>query len=812
MRVSRLDIARAVRTLRRNWGFTTVAVLSLGLAIALNTTMYSVFDALVNPQTGLREPERLYRLSYYGNLRGRLPRGAVLDAVTRNVRGIEAITGMSPMFVGGQALAEHGRHLRDVAVNTVPANFFQVLGLRAKAGRFFTESDAGVQPAPVVLNERVANELFPGGEPAVGGIVDIEGQPRRVIGIVGVNGLRSTYWAGADVWSLPPPGRYFANIAIVRLAHGITRESVDQQLQFIAARLAAAAGDSPADSRFYLAPLVTQQLSFKGFHYALVGAVLAVLLVACSNLANLQLARGIGRSRELALHSALGASRRDIVAHLMVESGLLAAAGLVLGLVLTYWAVHATAATIPPAIADIVVAPQTSWRVLVFAAVVAILSLGAVGLLPAIRVSRADPNDLLKSGAGTGAHRRNRQRYGILVVLEIALSLTLLSGAALVLRSAWRIETIDYGFDPSRIAKAYAYGADTTGIVRSSALASEIVERLRLAPDVADAAVVFEGGIDGTGITVDDVSGASREVAAPMWGYRVVSPSYFHTLGLPIVAGRGFAEGEHDVDEVVVDRSTARTLWPNANPVGRMIKFGDWKSRQAWARVVGVVPDIRSSYSEMSDYFAGLPSEYRLGMAYRVVTSHDSIVASPRGYDFQVIARARHEPTRLLLTLRQQLTASSHPVRAAFTRSMLDVLGVTRQKTRHDFIAAIFGAFSMLATGLAALGVFGIVAHSVAERRREIGVRIALGARARNILGDVLREGNALALGGAALGLLMTKYDTVWLRAFYRDEEQYDAGLFAAMAALVFVVTVIAALIPAMRATRVDPVEALRND
>ncbi|HEX7019898.1 MAG TPA: ABC transporter permease [Gemmatimonadaceae bacterium] len=785
-------------------------MLSLALGIALNTTMYSVLDAVMNPHPDVRHGRQVYAITYSGpGSQRRLPPGAVQTAL-RADPDFDALSDVAPVSFGaGGTMVQHGAHLRDAAMSIVGSRFFEMLGVHPQRGRLFVAGDSGATSAPVVLNARLADELFPGGEPAIGKLVDVEGMPRLVIGVVPGDALRGTFFGDADLWSLPGTARVAPITTIVRSSNAAP-DDIGTHLRLIAARLDLAAGKPVGTTAFWVHDFMVQQFAFKGFHYALIGAVLAVLLVACSNLANLQLARGIARGRELALRSALGASRRDLVVHLMVESAVLAAVGLAVGLVFTYWGIHAISALVPLSVAEYIIAPHANWRVLVFAVVVAVLCLVQIGLLPAIRVSRVDPNDLIKGGAGTGAHRRNRQRYGVLVVVEIALSLAVLSGAALIVRSAWRIQRVDYGFDPSPVARALVRGSDTAGVIPSAPLAAEIVQRLRAAPEVADAAVSFDALPEHGSITVDDASGASRQVPAPLWSYAVVSPSIFRTMGLRIVAGRDFDDAERDADLVIVDQTTARALWPNANPIGRMIKLGDWNSARPWVRVIGVVPDVKGTY-EFYNYLRSLPSGYRIGKVYRVLTMRDSIRPTRSGYRVNVLARATGDPARLLLTLRQRIR-SARGVRVVATESMLDFLGVSTEHARRAFIGALFAVFAAIAVGLSALGVFGIVAHSVAERRREFGVRIALGAGSRHILRGVLGEGNVIALAGIALGLLLTKYDVTWLRAFYRDEEQYDATLFATMAAALFVVTMLAALLPAMRATRVDPVESLKHE
>ena len=807
MSLSGHGLRQSARTLAKHPGFACIAILSLALAIALNTTMYSVLDAMINPRIDAREPERLFGVTYFGDYRRRLPAGAVESALLSDTAAFEAVTGYR-FYVGG--IVEHGARYHEAWAWLVKPNYFGVLGTHARAGRLFAPGDELASTPVVIVSDRLAAQLFTSEEQPVGARVDIEGNPFIIIGIVG----RNAGFTGlsADAFVVASPGRDAkAPFNIIRLRAAGDSVVVRGQFKVLAARLAAAAGDATKDSRFAFKSFAEKQFHIRGFHYALIGAVFAVLLVACANLANLQLARGIGRARELALRAALGASRAQIIQGLLAESALLAVAGLALGLVLTYWSIGVVGASIPPTIAEYVVEPQTSWRMLVFAVLASVLCLLFVGLVPAIQVSRVDPNELLKAGAGTGMHRQNRRRYGVMIVAQIALSLALLSGASLVLRTAWRVAHRNFGFDAKPLVKGYALVGHKGDVIHVADVAADVVTRARAIDGVAEAAVVQQRGVVHSAVTVDDASGTQREIAAPLWGYSVVTPGYLRTYAKPIVQGRDFQEGEQDLPSVIVDRETAKYLWPGVSPIGRLIKFGDFPSKEPWSRVVGVVGSITDADAlEREDPTKRRAS--RLGAVYRVFTRSDTVfLARGNGYYLSVVARARRNPEAIVVKMRRLLIELGGVGRAN-AGSMEDQLGFTYDKTRHDFVAAIFTTFALLGLGLAAMGVYGIVSHSVAERRRELGVRIALGATSRDILRAVLREGNVLALAGVALGLYLTKRTVLWLSVFYGEDDQHDAHIFALMAAILFAVTVIAALVPAWRATRVDPVESLRND
>ena len=573
---------------------------------------------------------------------------------------------------------------------------------------------------------------------------------------------------------------------------------------------------------FLLRPIEFRQFHFGQFHFALTGAVLAVLLIACVNLANLQLARGLGRSRELALRTALGATRRDIIAQLLLESGLLAVAGLGVALAVTVWGNRLLEAHIPPSVADYVVAPQTSWRMFAFGIVACVVCIVVIGLLPALYVSRADPNELLKSGAGTGASARNRRKYSLMIMVEMGLALAVLSGTALVVRSATVFNTLDLGYDMRPLSRVRLFNRTPRDVAQDGHVSylvhtparhyidvqNEILGRLQSVPGVTAAAVEMGGYMNG--VTAVDTGRDKRSYPAPRNGYTVVSPGYLRTMGIPIVQGRDFTDGVASEGEMIIDDSTAKFLWPDGSAIGAHIKLGSDSSHAPWIRVVGVAKAVRrSNLASLDNPMDPIP--HGLGALYYRPAERDTFVVGKYGYYVAGVARAGLHPEHIPVALRRTL-GNFPPYMLWDAESMEDALGLSEIRESHNFIARVFMLFTALALGLASLGIYGVVSHSVAERRRELGVRIALGADARLVLRAVLREGNAVALGGVALGLLFTKYTMRWLTAFSFYGDQYDAPLFAVMAAVLFLVAVAAALVPAMRATQIDPVEALRAE
>jgi putative ABC transport system permease protein len=724
-------------------------------------------------------------------------------------------TGYYTQWSNQEPLAENGVRYQRVSPTIVLPNFFEVLGARASQGRTFVAGD-DESSAAAVISDRLANKLFPDQSP-VGRSMTLDGVGYTVIGVVERSSMFDPL--SGQMWILRPAATRPLRINLIRLNKRVDPPKVEAELLIIAAQLALAADETPGSTRFYGKGVVRRQFQIKKLHYALIGAVVAVLLVACANLANLQLARGLARGRELALRAAVGASRRQLVLLLATEGALLAFAGLLLGVVLTLWAVHVMKASLPPFVAQYLIEPQTSWKMFAFAAGASLLCLFLAGVVPALRISRVDPNAMLKSGSGTGANRENRKRYGVMVVAQIALALPVLIGAmmvfdgAIALRGPKYTSTNMYGYDTSPMVAAtvgFYFDEKKPKVVRVAGLATDLAAQAKTVPGVVDAAVETHKWPEKRRVSVDDENGYVREEMAHQWTYRVVSPSYFRAFGRPIAQGRDFKDGEFDGRSVIITAPTARFLWGHRNPIGRAIKLGDAQSKLPWLRVVGVVGDMRDTFA-IRKYDP--TANYRMGGVYRVITPQDSIVlARQRFGEMTLYARTRGSTELAAVRLQRELRnvpGANNPGAVPLDQQY----GRHLWRLRQDFMAALFGTFAFLGIGLVAIGVYGIVAHSIAERRRELAVRISLGAGARDILRAVLREGNVLILAGIAIGLFLTRDSVWWLAEFLGDEDAgYNAPFMALIASGLFAIAVIAAFFPAWRATRIDPVEALRHE
>jgi putative ABC transport system permease protein len=451
----------------------------------------------------------------------------------------------------------------------------------------------------------------------------------------------------------------------------------------------------------------------------------------------------------------------------------------------------------------------------VFAALTAALSLVIVGLAPAIHVSRVDINALLKSRAGTGAHRANQRTYGGLVIAQIALTLPLVCAAVLLSRSAARMSSPDYrmreqfGFNTTPlIVASIVLPPSPEAAMPIAEIAGTLVSVARGIPDVADAAVEMGRQFHNNALSVDDNDGAVRDIPNAALNYRLVSPSYFRTKGLPIERGKDFAEGGHSEPAIVMDRGTGYYLWPRSAPIGRGMKLSESHFDSPWMKVVGIVGD---SLSEDARQMKRMIDTLRVNSVYRVMAVNDSQPASKYASSIFLYVRARHDPQRVASALRRSLrgVVSMRPPQVELFD---DYQGIPQRAAVLQFIASLFATLGVLALGLSALGVYGIVAQSVTDRKREVAVRIALGATPRNIVRALIREGNVLVLAGVAIGLYMTKETIGWLGEFLGEVDIANALLFGLLCVALFSAMVLSAFVPAFRATKLDPMEVLRAE
>ena len=797
------DLRYAARTLLKSPGFTLVAVLTLALGIGANTAIYSLIHRLLFDPVPFVDTRGLVSLWQVG------PRGndhneytvADFRSVQEEARSfgqLAAHTGWSANLTGaGEAPErEHGF--------LVTANWFLTLGLRPLLGRTFTTGeDVPGHDAVLVLSYGVWQRRYGADSTIVGRSVAVNGVPRVVVGVM-PPGVR--YPAPADVWApLPLTPARLANrqshylLVTGRLRPGVRLEAAQAEIAGIAARLAA---DYPATNtgwRANVRPFVRDSTrEFEPILLVLFAAVGFVLLIACANVANLMVARGTARGREVAIRAALGASRGRLVRQLQTESLVLGLLGGGLGVAGAVWVVGVLVAMVPD--------QQKQWMlgldrvhvdgpVLGFALAVSALTALLFGLVPAVRASRSDLAGSLQGGRVSSGRERHRLRRA-LVGAEMALALVLLVGAGLMVRTARFLASRDLGLETGRAAvTSLQLPARKYQDAAARAWYARLEERVRVLP-----------GVTAVGLTslvplcqCNSTSGFTilgappfRPGEEPEADWRVVTPGYFAALGMRVVRGRGFLATDDSAAPrvIVVTQALARRWLGGEDVVGRrLLVSGD----SVPSEVVGVLADVlhdgpaREAPPEMFQAFAQQPQT-----------------------EMTVVARAAGDPASLLPSIRgavQELDPEQPVYDQATMRTVAaSVVGPQR------FVLRLLTAMALLALALAAVGIYGVISHLVAERTREIGIRVALGGDPSSVAALVMRQGMAPALWGLAVGLLAAAGLTSLMKRLLVGVHPIDPVTYAAVATLLLAVAAVASLAPARRAAKVDPMVALRSE
>ena len=819
MRTLWQDLRYGARAYLKAPAFTLAAAVALALGIGANATIFSFVNALLlRPVQGVREPGRLvavYTSDYSSGLYGGSSVPDYLDFRDQSdaFEGLAAYEpAISSLSAGGEDAPERGRGAY------VSGNYFDVLGVGAAAGRVLQPQDdvtPGAHPL-VVISHQLWRRRFNSDPAIVGRHVNLDGRPYAVVGVAAESfkGLHLGEPA-PDFWLplvmmpesvLKARGNRGRDI-VGRLKPGATAEQAQAQLTGIAARLARAYPDTnlgtlekPDQPRpVTVAPLTLigprARENVRAVARLLLAVVGLVLLIACANVANLLLARAATRRREIAIRLALGASRPRLVRQLITESMALALLGGALGLFVAAW----TADLLPgffPAEDTALLDLSLDWRVLGFTAGVSLLTGLVFGLAPALQASRPDLLMALKDDAG--GKSQGLRRFGLrnlLVVAQIALALLLLVGAGLFIRSLRNALSLDPGFDPNNLLLAsLEIRGQQLSKEQGSALYDELLERVGGLPGVRAA----------TYTRVTPLGGGGQRRGTQIEGYQprpkedteintnVVGRDYFRTMGIGIVRGRGFdaRDTEKSQPVVVVNEEFARRYFPNQDPIGKRLRTS---SRGPYQEIVGVARDAK--YRDLREQtlpfiYIPLAQEYQRGMTLVVRTEGDPLAAAPA-------VRGLMQSLNKNLPLYNVTTMASH-VRAALSAERM--------------IAVLLGVFGGVALALASIGVYGVMAYSVAQRTREIGIRVALGASRKDIIGLIVGQGMALVLLGGAAGLALSFALTRLLAGLLFGVSASDPATYAGVTTLLAGVALLACYLPARRATKVDPMVALRYE
>lgn len=801
------DLRYGLRRILQSPGFSAVVVATLALGVGANTALFSVVDAVLLRALPYAQPDRLVTVDHYypslNNLKAAVSAPGYRDysGLTQVFTSAAAETGWSANLTG---LGDPQR-LRG---SQVTGRLFGTLGVPVAAGRPLLPGDD--QPGHervVVLSDGLAKRLLGGAAGAVGRTLLLNGQSYQVVGVT-PPGFRDFFSKSTELWSplvIPPEeltddhrtNEHYSFVA--RLRPGVSLARAQAELADFAVRLKRDFPQSyPKDWGLLVTSLHEKAAGdLRARLLILLGAVGAVLLIACTNVANLLLARASGRAKEIAVRAALGATRWQLVRQLFIESLLLALAGGALGLALAVWAMQAVASL------QFAGLPLDELRldppVLLFTLGVALATGLLFGLAPALATARADTQQTLKEGGRSVSAGRSRQalRRG-LVVAEIALALALLVSAGLLVKSFSRLQEVETGFRPDHLLTFDLALPKTQYPTEAQQIAffDRALARLRAVPGVtavgATSTLPFSGDWSTGSFNVEGYTPPPNQ-PGPWGDMRAVSPGFFAALGAPLLAGRVFTDqdGPGAVKVAVVDEEMVRRFWPHENPIGKRINFD--RKQPDWITVVGVVRHTKHE---------GLDADARvqLYLSYR-----------QRGIPFLSFAlRTATEPRSVLPGVRAALREVDPALPFYNVHTMSELVDASTDQRR--FSALLLSLFSGMALFLASLGIYGVMSYAVAQRGHELGVRMALGAVKREVLGLVLGQGMALAATGLGIGLLVAFGLTRLLKSQLFGVPATDPATFLVVTAILAAVALAANLLPALRATRVDPAIALREE
>ena len=819
METLRHDIRHAVRALRRRPTFTALAVLTLALGIGATSAIFSVVNGvLLRPLPYERPAELMLVHTRLDGIPGRelsLPEYWDLRERARSFSGVGAFSN------GTLTLTGSGTPERFNA-GYVSADVLPLLGAAPAIGRpFAAEEDLPGRPPVVILSDGLWRRRFGGDPEVVGRTLMLDDAPTTVIGVMPPGFQLPAHYVGAamEAWTLlqldpaadrSERGWHWLSV-IARLRPGVEPASAERE---VAGIMGGMLREHPNeyDEAFSgsLTPAAEHLVGdIRPVLLVLLGAVALLLLIAASNVASLFLARAEERHREIAVRAALGARAGRLVRQLLTESATLAVAGGLAGLVLAAYGVRLLVAAAPPTLPRLD-AIGLDVPVLLFTIGISVCTGLLFGLAPAWYAARPDLARALTDGGRGGSAGARRQRFRrALVVTQVALALMLVVAAGLLIRSFERMRGVDPGFDPAGLLTAQVELSpvryESSESIR--AFFERLVDRAENIPGVRSAAVVkalpmtqLELG-DWSFLREGRFSLPPRQEDWNLAYWQAVGPGYFETMRMPVLQGRGIEAGDRigSPHVAVVNRTLARQAWPEGEAIGQRLLMGGGQADSVWRTVVGIVGDVRHR---------GLDAEARPEIYLPHAQFPAGTVAPLR--TMRVVLRAQGDPGALAAPLRAALAELDADIPLTEVQSMEEALGTWAAERRLTML--IVAGFAVLALTLGAVGVYGVVAHLVAQRTREIGIRIALGAVPREILALVLSQGVRLALTGIAVGLLGALATSRLLGRLLFQVEPTDTLTFAATAAGLGLVAVAASLLPAVRAVRTDPVEALRSE
>jgi len=794
------DLRYGARMLMKQPGFTLIAVLTLALGIGANTAIFSVVNAVLLRPLPYPDSEQLAWVWMDNRQEG------IAEDIT-SWPNFEDWRTQNQIFQGMAGVRDRRFNLtgtgepEELNGANVSANFFDLMRVSPQHGRAFgADEEREGREQVIVIGHGLWQRRFGGDAKLVGQTVNLSGQPHTIIGVMppGFQFPNKT-----EIWKPLVPdaqtrtarGSFWLPV-IGRLKPGVTRVQAQTEMAGIAQRLEE---QYPNTNRGFGVNVVMMHEQLVGKMrtalWVLLGAVTCVLLIACANVANLLLARAATRQKEVAVRAALGASRGRVVRQLLTESLLLAAVGGGLGLLLARWGLDALV-TLGPSDLPRSESITIDRRVLFFTLGLSLLTGIVFGLAPALQASKLGLGDVLKEGGRSTGGGGQRIR-SVLVMAEIALALVLLVSAGLLLRSSWRLQQVNPGFNPERILKVrlslpsskYREGA------QAAAFYQQLLERLRVLPGVqaagATSSVLLYKVHNSAGIFIE--GRAAPDGPRPELPLDSVSLGYFQAMDMPLVQGRQFNQQDKadGLPVAIVNETMARRFWPNEDPIGKRFTFGGSGPQARWLTVVGVVRDSRRQGLD-----AAIRIESYLPHAQRPLRA------------MEVVLRTTDNPLSMARTVRSAVWSLDGDLPVSEIQTVEQMLRARVAPRRFNLL--LFGLFALVAVLLATVGIYGVMSYSVTQRTHELGLRMALGATARDVLKLILAQGLKLTLFGVTLGLLASFALTRWMESLLFNVRPTDPLTLAGIALLVLAVALLACWIPARRATKVDPMIALR--
>ena len=808
------DLKYGFRVLRKSPGFSIVAVVVLALGIGANTAIFSVVNAVLLRPLPFKDPAALVDVwhvppakQFPGMTRFSVSPANYLDWAREN-RSFQnmAIYGGASMNLTGGGKPEF------LSAATVSANFFSVLGMQPMLGRTFLPGEDQVgHNHEAVLTHALWQNHFGGDRGIVGRRITLNNEAYTVVGVMGADFLypewQEKLWVPL-AWT-PKQAAVRANhnyLVIARLRQDVDIKAAQAEMAAISERLAQ---QYPEDDKDWGAVVVPMREDIVGdvrpALLVLLGAVAFVLLIACANVANLLLARALARRKEVAIRTALGASRARLMQQLLFETILLALGGGLAGLLVAKFGVDFIVKFLAQQM------PRSTGigldaKVLGFTLVISVLTGIAAGLMPAWRLSRADINETLKQGMGRAGDSGGNRTRAALVVCEVALSLMLLAGAGLMIRSLWNLRNTNPGFDAHHVLTASLPIPRTKYATPQQEISfwSQLLERVRALPGVESAGAIDDLPFNGGSHQPIMIEGRPVVPMAeqPEVDVRVASTGYLHAMHIPVIRGRDFNDDDtaNRPGVVLISEAMAKRFWPGEDAIGKRLTL--WFFRDRPREVVGIVGDVKLDGLDQKDTNSAL---------YVPLTQ----LSLPTGEDwqsfgFELVVRTRTAPADIAPALTNAVHAIDPEQAVLHPTTLGDFMAESISQQRFNML--LLATFAVLALLLAAMGIYSVLSYTVRSRVREIGIRMALGAQIRDVLRLVIFDGMKPALIGLGVGIIAALAGARVMASLIFGVKTSDPATFAAVSVLLAIIALLATVLPARRATRVDPMRTLREE